>query len=59
MELTPRLSSECFLALGHKIIILLACYFHIQPGKQSSKPKTFGLPVTYVTSLSLTTPLIV
>ena len=54
MELPPKLSSEYFLAFGHRIIILLTRYFHIQPGKQSSKPKALGLPVTYVTFLSLT-----
>ena len=56
MELPPKLSLECFLAFGHRIIIPLMRYFHIQPGKQSSKP---CLPVTYLTFLSLTTLLIV
>ena len=59
MELPPKLSSEYFQAFGQRIITLLMCYLHNQPGKQSSKPKAFGLPVTYVTSLSLTTLLIV
>ena len=59
MELPPKLSSEYFLAFGYRIITLLMRYFHIQTGKESSKPKAFGLPVTYVTFLSLTTLLIV
>ena len=54
-----KLSLEYFLAFGHRIIILLTRYFHIQPGKQSSKPKALGLPVTYVTFLFLNTLLIV
>ena len=59
MELPHKLSSEYFLAFGHRIIILLTHYFYIQPGKQSSKPKALGLPVTYVTFLSLTSLLII
>ena len=52
MELPPKLYLEYFLAFGHRIITLLMRYFHIQPRKQSSKPKAFGLPVTFVIPVS-------
>ena len=58
MELPPKLSSKYFLAFGHRIIILLMRYFHIQPSRQSSKLNVLVIPVTYVTFLPHTTLLI-